>query len=155
MLETETGKTAELRVLETGKQRQTVETQPDSLKRSNESESVSGDLTPEEQLEMPRKLDKRQKDRIAEYKGMGGSLREAATYMGLAPSTVYHFWKELPSPILPKDSPGPSQLGEAPVVPLDNNGKGANVVVTHEVTEPKAPNGGQCSSPGFPTDQQR
>ena len=144
-------------VLETGKQRQTVETQPDSLKRSNESESVSGDLTPEEQLEMPRKLDKRQKDRIAEYKRMGGSLREAATYMGLAPSTVYHFWKELPSPILPKDSPGPSQLGQAPVVPLDNNGKekSTTVVVTQEVTEPKAPNGGQRSSPGFPTDQQR
>ena len=132
MLETETGKTAELRVLETGKQRQTVETQPDSLKRSNESESVSGDLTPEEQSEKPRKLDKLQKDKIAEYKGMGGSYREIANYMSLSPSTVYRAWKNFPDPILPKDSPGPSKLGQAPVVPLDNNGKekSTTVVVT-------------------------
>src|SRR5437667_9856533 len=115
-LEAETGKNTELTDPETEKQKQNVETQPDSLKRFNESESMSSDLTPEEQLEKPRKLDKRQLDRIAEYKRMGGSLREAATYMGLAPATVYHVWKELPSPILPKDSPGPSQLGQALVV---------------------------------------
>ena len=127
------------------------------MKRFNESEFVPSDLTPEEQSEKPRKLDKLQKDKIAEYKGMGGSYREIANYMSLSPSTVYRAWKNFPDPILPKDSPGPSKLGQAPVVPLDNNGKekSTTVVVTQEVTEPKAPNGGQRSSPGFPTDQQR
>ena len=156
-LEAETGKNTELTDPETEKQKQNVETQPDSLKRFNESESMSSDLTPEEQLEKPRKLDKLQRDKIAEYKRLGGSYREIANYMGLSPSTVYRAWKNFPDTILPKDSPGPSKLVQAPVVPLDNNGKekSTTVVVTQEVTEPKAPIGGQCSSPGFPTDQQR
>ena len=78
--------------------------------------------------------------------------------MRLPPGTIYRYWKDAQGPVvIEKDSPGPSKLGQAPVVPLDNNGKekSTTVVVTQEVTEPKAPNGGQCSSPGFPTDQQR
>jgi len=54
--------------LETEKQKQNIETDTDSLKRFNESESVSSDLTPEEQSEKPRKLTRMQKDKIAEYK---------------------------------------------------------------------------------------
>ena len=38
------------------KQRQEVETETNSLKRFNENESVSSDLTPEEQSEKPSKL---------------------------------------------------------------------------------------------------
>ena len=133
--------------LETEKRKQTVETQPDSLKCFNESESVSSDLTPEEQLETLRKVDKRQLARIVEYERMGGSIRETGNYMGLAPATVYHVWREPPGQIIPKDSPLPSKLGQAPVVPLDNNGKekGTSIVVTQEVTEPKQPDGAQST----------
>lgn len=38
------------------KQKQNIETETDSLKRFNESESVSSDLPPEEQSEKPSKL---------------------------------------------------------------------------------------------------
>src|SRR5438552_17715035 len=105
------------------------------MKRFNESEFVPSDLTPEEQLEKPRKLDKSQRDKIAEYKRLGGSYREIANYMGLSPSTVYRAWKNFPDPILPKDSPGPSKLGQAPVVPLDNNGKEEHDCRCHAISD--------------------
>src|SRR5437870_13829475 len=108
-------------------------------------------------MEMTTTQDKSPRDKIAEYKSLARSYRQIANYMSLSPSTASRAWKNFPDPILRKDSPGPSKLGQAPVVPLDNNGKekSTTVVVTQEVTEPKAPNGGQRSSPGFPTDQQR
>src|SRR5438128_7051900 len=125
------------------------------MKRFNESEFVPSDLTPEEQSEKPRKLDKLQKDKIAEYKRMGGSYREIANYMGLSPSTVYRAWKDFPDPILSKDSPGPSKLGQAPVVPLDNNGKekGTSVVVTQEKAEPKPQDGAQSTQTNLKCEQ--
>jgi len=43
-------------ISETEKQKQNIETDTDSLKRFNESESVSSDLTPEEQSEKPTTL---------------------------------------------------------------------------------------------------
>jgi len=49
-------------------EKQNLEAEANSMKRFNESESASSDLAPEEQLEKPRKLDKMQKDKIAEYK---------------------------------------------------------------------------------------
>ena len=64
------------------------------------------------------------------------------------PSTIYPYFKATPGPVvIEKDSPGPSKLGQAPVVPLDNNGKekGTSVVVTQEVTEPKQQDGTQST----------
>src|SRR5207245_9818611 len=43
-------------ISETEKQKQNIETDTDSLKRFNESESVSSDLTPEEQSEEHTKI---------------------------------------------------------------------------------------------------
>src|SRR5207249_8734673 len=57
---------------------------------------------------------------IDEYKRMGASHREAASFMGLSASTVYHVWKDFPGPIIPKEkSPGHSKLGQA-LAPLEN-----------------------------------
>src|SRR2546428_7289721 len=82
-------KTGEKAELTSTEEKQKLEAEANSMKRFNKRESASSDLssdfTPEEQSEKPRKLDK-----IAEYKRMGASHRETATYMGLSASTVCH-----------------------------------------------------------------
>ena len=72
-----------------------------------------------------------------------GRLQNSCDFL-LVQSIVY--WKDAQGPVvIEKDSPGPSKLGQAPVVPLDNNGreKDTTVVVTQEVTEPKPQDGTQ------------
>src|SRR2546426_6273057 len=87
-------------------------TETNSMERSNESECASSDLTPEEQSEKPGNLTKMQKDRIAEYKRVGASLRETAKYMGVPAPTVYDYFKDFPGPVIPKEnSPRPSKFG--------------------------------------------
>ena len=58
--------------LTSAEEKQKLEADANSLKRFNESESASSDLSsdliPEEQSEKPRKLTKVQKDKIAEYR---------------------------------------------------------------------------------------
>ena len=85
-------------------------TETNSMERSNESEYASSDLTLEEQLEKSGKLTKMQKDRIAEYKRIGASLRETAKYMSVPALPSIIISRTFPARLFPRkirlDLPG-------------------------------------------------
>jgi len=106
--------------------------------RTAEIEEASVGLDASVLAQKTTKLSKWQIDGIREYRRVGLTLRETAKQLRLPPSTIYPYFKAAPGPlVIEKDSPGPSKLGQASVVPLDNNGKerGTSVVVTQDVTE--------------------
>ncbi|TMI59954.1 hypothetical protein E6H12_11090 [Candidatus Bathyarchaeota archaeon] len=111
------------------KQNNQTDVNPDE--RLAEIEEASAGLDPSFLAQKSTKLSKWQIEGIQDYKRVGLSLRETAKQLRLPPGTIYPYFKGASGPVvIEKDSPGPSKLGHAPVVPLDNNGKGANIVVT-------------------------
>ena len=111
------------------KQNNQTDVNPDE--RLAEIEEASAGLDPSFLAQKSTKLSKWQIEGIQDYKRVGLSLRETAKQLRLPPGTIYPYFKGASGlVVIEKDSPGPSKLGHAPVVPLDNNGKGANIVVT-------------------------
>ena len=118
------------------KQNNRTDVNPDE--RTAEIEEASVGLDASVLAQKTTKLSKWQIDGIREYRRVGLTLRETAKQLRLPPSTIYPYFKAAPGPVvIEKDSSGPSKLGQASVVPLDNNGKerGTSVVVTQDVTE--------------------
>ena len=118
--------------------KQNNQTDVNTDERSAEIEEASVGLEGSVLAQKATKFSKWQIDGIREYRRVGLTLRETAKQLRLPPSTIYPYFKAAPGPVvIEKDSPGPSKLGQASVVPLDNNGKerGTSVVVTQDVTE--------------------
>ena len=96
-----------------------------------------------------RKVTKDMIDRMRDLRRTGASIAEISWHLLVPDSTVRRYVKDVIAveAQVGTGSPGSSKLGQAPVVPLSNDGKSSTVVVTQEVTEIRTTETGPSSSP--------